>query len=71
MISVFYYQVNNTITNIIRNRIIGDILRDTVNYNVWKKGIQNLSCVFIIWNNSLSSINVIFFLDIIMSERKG
>ena len=50
--SVFYNKFNNRITNIIRKRVVGDILRDiTATYNVWKKGIQNLSSVVIIWNN--------------------
>ena len=54
MFSVFYYQFNNRIPNIIRNRIVGDILGDIkATCNVWKKDIQNLSCVFIIWDSSI------------------
>ena len=35
--SVFYNQFNNGITNIIRNWVVGDILRDIkATYNVWK-----------------------------------
>ena len=47
MFSAFYYQFNNSITNIIRNRIDGDILGNIkATHNVWKKGIQNLIFLF-------------------------
>ena len=47
MFSVFYNQFNNRIINIIRNRIVGDLLRNIkATYNVWKKRYSKLELCF-------------------------
>ena len=39
MFSVFYNQFNNGITNIIRNRVVGDILRDIKAITIFEKKV--------------------------------
>ena len=72
MFSVFYNQFNNRITNIVRNRIVDDIFRAI---KVTEKILKHECIRIFVFSSfetiSFSSINVIFSLDVILSERKG